>query len=111
MALTYAAPAVKVSIGARWLTVTKVTLDTKYPTGGYTLEASKLGMPDGLLDYATPTESIPSGGATAHATNIVEGTGKLQLYGQNKAEGEAQKEVASEADVHTESVTILAIGR
>jgi hypothetical protein len=109
MALTYGQPE-KMSVGGRWLTLTDVTLDTKYPTGGYELEGAKLGLPDGLLDRAFADVGTPTAGATGYPTKITK-TGKLQLYAQNKAEGEALKEVASEADVHTITVKVVAVGR
>ena len=110
MALTYSEP-LKISIGGRWLTMTDVTLDTKYPTGGYELSAGKLGLTDEQLERAFADVAIPTGGATGYPTKITSKTLKLQLYAQNKAEGEPLKEVAGETDVHTIVVKVTAIGR
>jgi hypothetical protein len=98
-------------MGGRWLTMTDVTLDTKYPTGGYVLDATKLGLPDGLLDRAFADVAIPTGGATGYPTKITTKTGTLQLYAQHKAEGEPLIEVAGETDVHTIVAKVTAIGR
>ena len=60
MALTYASPTSRVSIGARYLTVTQVTLDSSYPTGGYPFTPASLGLPGGALDAAI-CNTPPSG--------------------------------------------------
>lgn len=109
MALTYGQP-MKVSVGGRWLTLTNVTGDTKYPTGGYTLEASKLGLPDALLDFAVTDAAIPSGGATSYLVNINEAA-KLQLYQVGASNSAAMAELAAETNVSTFSMNIIAVGR
>ena len=91
--------------------MTDVTLDTKYPTGGYVLDPIKLGLTDGQLDRAFADVAIPTGGAQGYPTKITTKTLALQLYAQNKAEGEPLKEVANETDVHTIVVKVTAIGR
>lgn len=106
MALAYGEP-FKTSVGGRFLTSTTVTFDTEYPTGGYTLDGTKLGLPDGKIDLAFAGTAIPAGGATAFAAKIV--GGKLQLY----QAGEAAKplaELANKTDVHTISAQVIAVG-
>lgn len=113
MALTYTEFKPKISIGGRWMTAVTVTLDTEYPTEGYTLNTEKLGLPDGLMHTASCSMAIPAKGATAYEANIVEasaGVWKIQLY----QVGEASKplaEVANKTNVSTLSVLVQAIGR
>jgi hypothetical protein len=109
MALTYAQPE-KVSIGGRWQTFTDVTLDASYPTGGYQLDATKLGLPDGLLDRAFSDHGIPVGGATAFSTKITK-AGKLQLYRGGGAISEPHAELPNATNVSTITVAVVAIGR
>lgn len=115
MAISYNAETqVKISLGARWLTKTEVTLDTEYVTEGYELSAEKLGLPDGLVSVVW-CEGFPiaaTKGTSAYGAKVI-GTAppKLQLYTQNKAEGEALKEAASKANVSACKVRVFAIGQ
>jgi len=107
MALTYGEP-FKTSVGGRWLTATPVTFDAEYPTGGYTLDGTKLGITDGHIDVAFVNgPAIPSGGATGFAAKIVDG--KLQLYQAGEA-GKPLAQLANKTDVHTISAQVIAIG-
>ena len=64
------------TIGARWETITNITLDTKYPTGGYALTGTTLGLPLGLVDVVSP--QAPSGFGYAPVYNTE--TEKLQMF-------------------------------
>lgn len=110
MALTYAEPKLKISIGARWLTVTKITFDTKYPTGGYTIALSTCGLPDEAVDFGEMDLVFPTAATTGLKASFNETSGKLQLFWPG-AEHAAMSEVSSETDVHTYSGYLMLIGR
>lgn len=108
MALTYGQP-FKVSVGGRSLTVTTVTFDAEYPTGGYTLNGQDLGLTDGQIDVAfVDGVAIPSGGATGYPAKVV--GGKIQLYEGAAEASKPLAEIASKTDVHTISATVIAVG-
>lgn len=126
MALTYASPTSRVSIGARYLTVTQVTLDSSYPTGGYTFTPASLGLPGGALDAAI-CNTPPAGYSPAY--NYA--TGNLQVfdslaghthtentaaaYTQNATTAAATpapaQEVPAATNLSAVTVTVIAIGR
>jgi hypothetical protein len=115
----YAAPTVKVSIGARYLTKTEVTLGTEYLTKGFVVEPLKLGLPDGLVDAVfvqgvagntgTPTASLV---ASAYISG---GNVYLQLFnsvtGAENALTGLTEEATKGAKGSEYKVTLVAIGR
>lgn len=126
MALTYGNPT-KWSIGARWQTTTQVTLDSSYPTGGYTINTSSLGLPCGLVDVIDANTGPDSGYTPAYNGT----TGLLQMfdpvaahthventagaYVQNATTGAATaapgQEVPNATNLATVVVTVVATGR
>ena len=95
MALTVGTPVI-IKTGNKKETLTSVTFDSSYATGGETLAVSQLG-----LTYADSVLTFPAVGYTFayDAAN-----GKLMAYST------AATQAASGADLHTVTAQVLAIG-
>lgn len=106
MALTIAAPK-RYSVGDRWQTVTQVTLDNSYPTGGYALTGQQLGLPSGLTDWIDSSDS-PNGGYVL-AYNL--GTGKLQVFQGAAAVSLPGAEVPAATNLAAVTTTVVCTGK
>jgi hypothetical protein len=85
-------------------TVTEVTFDNSYPTGGEAVTAADLGL--SRVDYAIATVKSATGGGVNVANvfyNIA--TGKILVYDETPAEA------ANAADLSTLVVQVIAWGR
>lgn len=106
MALTIAAPT-KYSIGARFQTVSQITLDASYPTGGYALTGQQLGLTNGIIDFIDAGVS-PNGGYLL-AYNAA--TGKLQVFQGAAAINLPAAEVPNATNLSAVTVTVVCTGR
>lgn len=82
--------------------VKQVTLDSSYPTGGYALTASQLGLPAGRCLFAD-TATVNDGVASDVACWWNPGAQVLKAY-------TSAGEVANASDLHTQTVQIIAYG-
>lgn len=109
MALTYGNPT-RIGNAGRYVTVTQVTLDNSYPTGGYPVTASSLGLPDGLVDAILPAGVSQ---AAITATVIVQynaNTGNLQAF-WSAAAGAQPTEVTAATNLSAFTFNLIAVGR
>jgi hypothetical protein len=112
MALTYGTPT-RLSIGARYEAITKVTFDTSYVEHGYELELKKLVNPE-LADLevalieATTANNESTGAYVTFINNV--SPYKLQLFG-GAASGVALAEVTSTTNVSAYFCYVKVIGR
>jgi hypothetical protein len=84
------------------VTVKRVTLDTSYPTGGYTITPLQLGLPGGKCLFAD-TASVNDGVASDVACFWDPSTNLLKAY-------TAAGEVANATNLSTQVAQIMAYG-
>lgn len=107
MALSFSAVDWTQVVGTQRKTVTNVTMDSSYLSGGETVNATSLGLSS--LDNATCQIKSTSGGGVNVASAFLECTAdptanKLHLWDETPAE------VASTSDVSTTVVQVTAFG-
>lgn len=78
MALTITTVAKPYSTGDRWCSVSKVALDSSYPTGGYALTPSQLGFTNAANNDPEMTIEVDSANGWSAVYNYT--TQKLQLF-------------------------------
>jgi len=93
------------SIGGRFQSVTTVTLDASYPTGGYTVTPASLGLPAGFVDVIDANTGPDSGFLVTY--NIA--TNKMQAF--VGAAGAADTEVANATNLATVTAQLVTTGR
>ena len=81
--------------------VRDVALDSSYPTGGYTITAAQLGLPNTVAICWCEPKGVESHGAVNFTYNL--STGALQAWGVNA-------EIANATDLHSCTVTVYALG-
>jgi hypothetical protein len=102
---------VKVSIGARWMTTTPITVDTSYPTGGWALTQAQLGLPLGLCDSTYADQA----GVTAQGAvdiNYDKANQKLMCFNGGSSTT-AASEIANATNLSADltNLQMVAIGR
>lgn len=90
--------------GNKRVRVRDITLDNSYPTGGYTLNPSDVGLRSRIDTADCELALASSGGATARAVSYNYGTGKLQVYTTGSAEA------ASTSDQSAYTVRVRFVG-
>ena len=103
----------KVSIGGRFLTVTKVEINgeaEEYKKGGIAISATSLGLPDGLADAVFSAGMFDEKSEKQYDVQVVKG--KLILY----ASGAEKKPNAELTEAEGKALgkyfaTVIAIGR
>jgi hypothetical protein len=109
MALTIGAQT-RNSIGARYMTITQIAVDTSYPTGGWPLTPAQLGLPLGVDSVEAAYAGVsPAGGLNFQYDPVNQ---KLQAFG-GAAAGAAQGEITGAVNLSTQStrLQLVAIGR
>jgi hypothetical protein len=109
MALTIGAQT-RNAAGGRWQTVTKITVDTSYPTGGWALTNAQLGLPlqvDSAVGIFTGVSG--AGGANVQYDPVNQ---KLMCYGGNTANN-PHLEITNGTNLSTQlaNLSIAAVGR
>lgn len=93
-------------VGNRRMTVSNVTMDSSYLSGGETLAASALGLT--VVDYAICTIKAVGGtinvASAAYEVKSDPSTNLLHLYDETPAE------VASTSDVSSDVIQVVAYG-
>ena len=89
--------------GAERRTVTEVTLDNSYPTGGESLTAKELGLR--TVDFAICTVSAVGGTINVTQAHYDVSTSKVKLFDETPAE------VANAADVSGIKLQVVAFGK
>ena len=107
MALTYGNPTVRTSIGARYEVVVPITLDSSYPTGGYAVTGTSLGLPCGLIDTIDCNTSPDSGYDVRYNYT----TGNIQAFATGASSGAALAEVTNATNLSTVTATAVVHGR
>lgn len=101
----------KFSEGARWKTVTPITVDTSYPTGGWALTPTQLGLPMGLVDevYVTYNGKTAAGGVTFVYDTANQ---KLMAFG-GAASGAVQAEITNATNLSGDftNLQVVAVGQ
>lgn len=88
--------------GDRRVVVSKVTLDSSYPTGGESIDVNDLGLEEAeaVLTSATENGYVPAWDYT---------NAKLQMF-EAGADGAALDEVGDTTDLSAEVVTVVFLG-
>jgi hypothetical protein len=89
-------------------TLTTITPDTSYPTGGYALTAAQLGLSNVADAVCNIVGGTTNNGAVAASYNAA--TGKLQLWATGGTSPVTLAEVASTTNVSGVTVKVAAFG-
>jgi hypothetical protein len=90
------------------LTVTTITGDTSYPTGGTALSAGTLGLSSVAQAVCTVSGSGANNTAIAASYNL--STGKLQMWASTGTSPVGLAEAANTTNLSGLTVTVMAIG-
>lgn len=102
----------RVSIGGRFEVVTPVTVDTSYPTGGWSLTPAQMGLPLGLVDRV----EVDYAGVTAVGSVNLEYdpvNQKLMAFAYSSGAGVVQAEITNATNISTSltNLQVTATGR
>lgn len=97
MALTVAQVGTNTVLGNKKATVSTITFDAAYTTGGLALDPSQVGL--AFIDF------LVADGADGYNVVYDYATGKLKAFGST-----AGTEVAADVDLHLISCRVLAVG-
>ena len=90
------------------LTVTQITGDTSYPTGGTAVTAAQLGLNSVGGAICTVQGSAANNTATGASYNVA--TGKLQMWATTGTTPDANTEAANASNLSGLTITVLAWG-
>jgi hypothetical protein len=110
MALTLGAQT-RNAAGGRYQTMTRITVDTSYPAGGWPLTGTQLGLPTGQVDsVAADQNGVTAAGGVTLAYD--KANQKLMAFG-GAAAGAAQAEITGGVNLTTQlaNLQLVAYGR